>query len=189
LTGNVLIAIHGMHRRGGDAWGAVLATNKGITCLDLQNNRLGDNACSMYVLPRNSDSCGACPILSRACTARADQSVPLYTRILAALKSNPYLQTLNLADNRMGIKSAAELREVFDENITLTNLDISFNHIRPQDFCMFAQTLATNNALKTLSIAWNGIGDKSPPVTEAGSPESLGQTQKTAASKVSGEET
>lgn len=103
--------------------------------------------------------------------------------IVAALRSNPYINTLNLSDNRMGIKSSVELRDTLSENITLTKLDIAWNHIRPQDLNVLSQGLRANNSLKTLSLAWNGIGDKFVEPVDNDSAAALNQTQKSAASK------
>lgn len=99
---------------------------------------------------------------------------------MAALKSNPYVATLNLADNQLGTHTAVQLREMFMQNNTLTDLDVSWNHIRPPDLAALSQGLKVNSTLKVLSLAWNGIGDKC--VAQDSPSAGLNQTQKSAKS-------
>jgi len=48
-------------------------------------------------------------------------------------------------------------------NTKLKTLDLSWNHLRKQEMYSVAQAVSPNTTLSTLWLAWNGVGDLSPP--------------------------
>lgn len=62
------------------------------------------------------------------------------------------------------------------ENATLTFLDVSWNHIRPQDLKVLCPAMAESSSMRALCLAWNGIGGEdaasssSPPPKAKGGP-------------------
>jgi len=85
------------------------------------------------------------------------------------------LQTLNLSDNQLAIRTAGALAHTLahDHAPSFTSLDISWNHLRPADSRDVLKALASNATLKTLSLAWNGIG--SAPREHRGDPPAAGK--------------
>jgi Ran GTPase-activating protein (RanGAP) involved in mRNA processing and transport len=74
--------------------------------------------------------------------------------VLAALKKNNVLTSVNLAENRLAHAGARVLAEVLQDHPTLTEVDISNNRIREDGIRGFADALLTNTTL--LSIQFNG---------------------------------
>ncbi|XP_033614584.1 leucine-rich repeat-containing protein 74B isoform X4 [Fukomys damarensis] len=90
------------------------------------------------------------------------------------LTSNPYIKRLDLRDNgllRAGAEALADvlsknssisgetLGPALAENTGLTELNMSWNHLRGPGAVVFARGLEANIFLKVLDISYNGFGD------------------------------
>ena len=56
------------------------------------------------------------------------------------------------------------------ENATLTFLDLSWNHLRPQDLKVLCPSVAESATIRALSLAWNGIGGEEGSSSSSSSP-------------------
>ncbi|XP_046276996.1 leucine-rich repeat-containing protein 74B isoform X3 [Marmota monax] len=94
--------------------------------------------------------------------------------LASMLTSNPYIKRLDLQDNGLCAAGAEALAYVLSknssicgetlgpalaENTGLTELNISWNHLRGPGAIVFARGLEANIFLKVLDISFNGFGD------------------------------
>ncbi|XP_047416398.1 tubulin alpha-3 chain-like isoform X2 [Sciurus carolinensis] len=94
--------------------------------------------------------------------------------LASTLTSNPYIKRLDLRDNGLCGAGAEALADVLSknrsicgetlgpalaENPGLTELNISWNHLRGPGAIAFARGLEANIFLKVLDISFNGFGD------------------------------
>ncbi|XP_060050292.1 leucine-rich repeat-containing protein 74B isoform X4 [Erinaceus europaeus] len=100
---------------------------------------------------------------------------PQGVRALAsALITNPYIRKLDLRDNGLCVTGAKALANALSktgsiygetlgpalaENTGLTELNLSWNHLRGPGAIAFARGLEANIFLKVLDISYNGFGD------------------------------
>nr|XP_035960231.1 leucine-rich repeat-containing protein 74B isoform X9 [Halichoerus grypus] len=130
-------------------------------------------------------SCQAHSVVPASCFLRQGSTPELNLRhhglgpqgaraLASALTSNPYVKRLDLRDNGLcgaGVEALAGalskssticgeiLGPALAENTGLTELNISWNHLRGPGAVAFARGLEANIFLRVLDISYNGFGD------------------------------
>lgn len=138
-----------------------------LTYLNLSDNKLDDR--SIEPLRQNLASRG-CSI-THLHLAKSDVDDDECAKFMEAMRTNTSVTVLNLSQNKIGemeehtivfpayITGGMAIANVFTENTTLTELDLSWNCLRHNTALIFAKSLASNNTLRYLNLAKNNIGD------------------------------
>ncbi|XP_008840479.1 leucine-rich repeat-containing protein 74B isoform X3 [Nannospalax galili] len=131
------------------------------------------------------ESCQAHSVVPVSCFLRQASASELNLRhrglgpqgaqaLVSTLTSNPYIKRLDLRDNGLFGTGAEALADVLSknssisgetlgpalaENTGLTELNLSWNHLRGPGAVVLARSLEANIFLKILDISYNGFGD------------------------------
>ncbi|XP_012589686.1 PREDICTED: leucine-rich repeat-containing protein 74B isoform X4 [Condylura cristata] len=152
---------------------------------DLETTRVAHGLGEMVKDTHYLGSCWARGGVLPSCFLRQQSSLELNLRhrglgpqgaqaLASALTSNPHVRRLDLRDNglcgadvevlaRALSKNSSICGEILGpalaENTGLTQLNISWNHLRGPGAIAFAKGLEANIFLKVLDISYNGLGD------------------------------
>ena len=77
--------------------------------------------------------------------------------IKRVFQNNPTLTTLDLSRNNIGAEGAKDLAKALEKNTVLTSIYMSSNNIGAEGTKDLAKALATNTVLTELSLSYNDI--------------------------------
>ena len=79
------------------------------------------------------------------------------SNLLVTIMKSSYLEHFSLRCNDLGSVTAVKLEDVIASNDTMTELDLSWNHIRLSGTVAIANGIRDNTQLEKLNVAWNGF--------------------------------
>ncbi|KAK3758293.1 hypothetical protein RRG08_004115 [Elysia crispata] len=130
----------------------LLKTNKFITQLTLSEMKLSGKA--MECLAKTIKACIALKTVDLSSNFLSDHDCDSLCDII---EETDGIRELILHHNQLGECGVALGRAIAD-NITMTSLDLSWNHIRGRGAVGIARGLQRNQHLSTVNLSWNGFG-------------------------------
>ena len=89
-----------------------------------------------------------------------DKQKKLHQNLIKLYDNDPSLTSLNLGFNNIGDQGAQAIAEILANNTTLTSLNLRSNNIDDQGAQAIAKALANNTTLTSLNLGWNNIDDQ-----------------------------
>mmetsp|Transcript_15285 Transcript_15285/g.25407 ORF Transcript_15285/g.25407 Transcript_15285/m.25407 type:complete len:1484 (+) Transcript_15285:120-4571(+) len=138
-----------------------------LTSLNLSDNKIDDSSQVIMDYLRNKNCKLKCLWLDAA-----DVDDSECGNLAQAIMENKSIEMLSLRNNLIGkdellnvvypdLETGGEaLGEMLCHNETITELDVSWNFIRLDSACQFADSLLLNSTLVTLKLAYNAFGDE-----------------------------
>ena len=127
--------------------------------LNLAYNRIGNEACEALGLMMSGGLDGYC-VLEKLDLAENEISTDGLGKLLAALRINSQLVSLNLKKNDFSMGLSLNLHQFLCENASLKSLILSHCQISCEHLTSFSEGLAKNNGLTYLNLSYNQISDK-----------------------------
>lgn len=157
-----------MFRRGGLAWGTVLATNKGITSLDLQKNGIGDNACSHIIAALKTN-----PFLRTLNLADNRLGIKSSVQLREVFDENVTLTNLDISWNHIRPQDLCVLSQTLTTNKVLKTLSIAWNGIGDKITEQSAHADSMESLAQTQKTATSKASSPRRPVTGPDAGDSL----------------
>lgn len=141
-------------------------SNRSLTVLSMSNNLVGENETRNTVDPMLVTGGKAIGGMLRDNATLTDLDVSWNKirresaiSLATALGRNACLTRLNLAHNGLA-ETAQYLGLALSENVTLKDLDVSFNAIKPKAALVLAGAFHTNHTLERLDVSGNPVGKR-----------------------------
>ncbi|CAM9380917.1 unnamed protein product, partial [Ectocarpus sp. 13 AM-2016] len=138
---------------------ALKEEGRGLVSLDISGNQIKRASTAEIVSELLEAPASSIKILRlRGCSV----SLAALTALLPPMYDRrSSVKSLCLSRNGFGGEGAGTaLASLIDINVSLTELDLSDNHLGGQQLAMIIQALAVNSSLRTLDLGWNSLSEE-----------------------------
>ena len=140
--------------------GDVLAKNSGITCLDLQKNRMGDNACSSIIAALKTN-----PYIQTLNLADNRLGIKSAVQLRDVFDENVTLTNLDISWNHIRPQDLCILSQTLAANSALKSLSLAWNGIGDKIPVQIADADSLESLAQTQKSATSKASSPRRPVT------------------------